>query len=80
MKFLINLVWDVHSLTHSVHSLTLYTHSLCTLREISFFLNIFYVYNPIELKISLVVKHIETQLFYCQSLTQSFTQSGKLGN
>ena len=46
---------------------------------VSFFLNIFYVYDPIELKISMVVKHIKTQLFYCQSLTQSFTQSGKLG-
>ena len=32
-------------------------------REINFFLNIFYVYDPIELKISTIVNNIKTLIF-----------------
>ena len=41
-----------HSLTQSVHEI----------RNI-FILNIFYVYDPIELKFSMIVNNIKTQLF-----------------
>ena len=50
----------LHSLTQSVSQ----SGKLAlAVREISFILNIFYVYDPIELKFSMIVNNIKTQLF-----------------
>ena len=37
-----------------------------------------YIYDPIELKISMIFTNIQTQLFYCHSLTLSFCLPEKL--
>ena len=47
-------------------------------QEINFILNIFYVYDLIELKISMIGNNIKMQLFYCQSLTHSVREIRKL--
>jgi len=61
-----------HSLTQSLSQSEILALSV---QEISIILNIFYVYDSIELKFSMIVNNIKKQLFHFHSLTQSLSQS-----